>query len=216
MKQKVTPFLSVLLALSFLMPAALFAKPIEARAAQFKVRPTYVRVSDDSGYNSKTSTWTFGGDGNSNNPIPVTDITWGRQQNCAMVSTIAFCGTTSKKVDAGDTINVSAQISLYDYDNAGYNMYFCILNSAGKELISPRLMDKSGTRNFKLSVKMSNDIEGYFGFISGKLTCDSASESSHVFTARIVSWNVECEPGEVGFWNAVKAVSYTHLTLPTT
>ena len=47
MKQKVTPFLSVLLALSFLMPAALFAKPVEAQAAQFSVSPTYVMVSDD-------------------------------------------------------------------------------------------------------------------------------------------------------------------------
>lgn len=212
MKQKVTPFLSVLLALSFLMPAALFAKPIEVQAAQFTVSPTYVRVSDDNSYNSKTSTWAFGGDGNNNNPIPVTDITWGRQQNCAMVSTIAFCGTTSKKVDAGDTINVKAQISLYDYDDAGYNMYFCIFNSAGKQLITPRLMDKSGSRNFKLSVKIANDVEGYFGFISGKLTYDSSSGSSHVFTARIINWNVECEPGEVGFWNAVKEALTNVLT----
>lgn len=37
MKQKVTPFLSVLLALSFLLPAALFAKPIEAQAANINL-----------------------------------------------------------------------------------------------------------------------------------------------------------------------------------
>jgi len=53
-KQKVTPFLSVLLALSFLMPAALFAKPVEAQAAQFSVSPTYVMVSDDNAYNKST------------------------------------------------------------------------------------------------------------------------------------------------------------------
>ena len=56
MKQKVTPFLSVLLALSFLMPAALFAKPIKAHAAQFSVSPTYVMVSDD---NASAIAWIF-------------------------------------------------------------------------------------------------------------------------------------------------------------
>ena len=122
MKQKVTPFLSVLLALSFLMPAALFAKPIEARAAQFSVSPTYVMVSDDNAYNASTKSWTFGGDGNNNNPISVKDITWGRQHNCAMVSTIAFRGNSMKQVQAGDSLTITANVALYDYDNYGYNM----------------------------------------------------------------------------------------------
>lgn len=153
MKQKVIPFLSVLLALSFLMPAALFAKPIEARAAQFYSTPNKVMVSNNLRYKSSTKTWTFGGDGNNNNPIGVSDITWGDQANCAMVNTIAFRSTTHKPVSAGDTLNIEANVSLYDYDNAGYTMYFCIFNEDGKQLIEPRKMNKSGTNNLLLRLK---------------------------------------------------------------
>lgn len=212
MKQKVTPFLSVLLALSFLMPAALFAKPIEARAAQFYSSPTKVLVSNNLRYKSSTKTWTFGGDGNNNNPIGVSDITWGDQANCAMITTIAFRSTTHKPVSAGDTLNVEANVSLYDYDNAGYTMYFCIFNEDGKQLIEPRKMNKSGTNKYSIAAKINNDVDGYFGFISGKLTCNKASESSHVFTAKIANWTVQCEPGEVGFWNAVKEALTNVLT----
>lgn len=212
MKQKVTPFLSVLLALSFLMPAALFAKPIEARAAQFYSTPNKVMVSNNLRYKSSTKTWTFGGDGNNNNPIGVSDITWGDQANCAMVNTIAFRSTTHKPVSAGDTLNIEANVSLYDYDNAGYTMYFCIFNEDGKQLIEPRKMNKSGTNKFTIAAKINNDVDGYFGFISGKLKCNTASESSHVFTAAITGWTVNCEPGEVGFWNAVKEALTNVLT----
>lgn len=212
MKQKVTPFLSVLLALSFLMPAALFAKPIEARAAQFYSTPTKVLVSNNLHYKSSTKTWTFGGDGNNNNPIGVSDITWGDQANCAMVNTIAFRSTTHKPVSAGDTLNIEANVSLYDYDNAGYTMYFCIFNEDGKQLIEPRKMNKSGNNKFTIAAKINNDVDGYFGFISGKLKCNTASESSHVFTAAITGWTVNCEPGEVGFWNAVKEALTNVLT----
>ena len=110
MKQKVTPFLSVLLALSFLMPAALFAKPIETRAAQFYSTPNKVLVSNNFRYTSSTKTWAFGGDGNNNNPIGVNDITWGDQANCEMVNTIAFRSTTHKPVSAGDTLRL---VSMY-------------------------------------------------------------------------------------------------------
>lgn len=210
MKQKVTPFLSVLLALSFLMPAALFAKPIEARAAQFYSTPTKVLVSNNLRYKSSTKSWTFGS--NDNNPIGVDDITWGDQANCAMITTIAFRSTTHKLVSAGDTLNVEANVSLYDYDNAGYTMYFCIFNEDGKQLIEPRKMNKSGTNKYSIAAKINNDVDGYFGFISGKLTCNKASESSHVFTAKIANWTVQCEPGEVGFWNAVKEALTNVLT----
>ena len=210
MKQKVTPFLSVLLALSFLMPAALFAKPIEARAAQFYSTPTKVLVSNNLRYKSSTKSWTFGS--NDNNPIGVDDITWGDQANCAMITTIAFRSTIHKPVSAGDTLNVEANVSLYDYDNAGYTMYFCIFNEDGKQLIEPRKMNKSGTNKYSIAAKINNDVDGYFGFISGKLTCNKASESSHVFTAKIANWTVQCEPGEVGFWNAVKEALTNVLT----
>ena len=212
MKQKVTSFLSVLLALSFLMPAALFAKPIKAQAAQFSVSPTYVMVSDDNAYNKSTKSWTFGGDGNNNNPISVKDITWGRQQNCAMVSTIAFRGNSMKQVQAGDSLTITANVALYDYDNYGYNMYFCIFDKNGKQLINPRQMTKQTAYKFSFTFEAANDIEGYFGFISGKLKCNTASESSHVFTAAITGWTVNCKPGEVGFWNAVKEALTNVLT----
>lgn len=212
MKQKVTPFLSVLLALSFLMPAALFAKPIEARAAQFYSTPNKVLVSNNFRYTSSTKTWAFGGDGNNNNPIGVNDVTWGDQANCAMVTTIAFRSTTHKPVSAGDTLRVVSNVSLYDYDNAGYTMYFCIFNEDGKQLIEPRKMTKSGNNTFSIAAKINNDVDGYFGFISGKLTCNKASVSSHVFTAKIADWTVNCEPGEVGFWNAVKEALTNVLT----
>lgn len=212
MKQKVTPFLSVLLALSFLMPAALFAKPIEARAAQFYSTPNKVLVSNNFRYTSSTKTWAFGGDGNNNNPIGVNDITWGDQANCEMVNTIAFRSTTHKPVSAGDTLRVVSNVSLYDYDNAGYTMYFCIFNEDGKQLIEPRKMTKSGNNTFSIAAKINNDVDGYFGFISGKLTCNKASVSSHVFTAKIADWTVNCEPGEVGFWNAVKEALTNVLT----
>lgn len=210
MKQKVTPFLSVLLALSFLLPAALFAKPIEARAAQFYSTPTKVLVSNNLRYKSSTKSWTFGS--NDSNPIGVDDITWGDQANCAMITTIAFRSTTHKPVSAGDTLNVEVNVSLYDYDNAGYTMYFCIFNEDGKQLIEPRKMNKSGTNKYSIAAKINNDVDGYFGFISGKLTCNKASESSHVFTAKIANWTVQCEPGEVGFWNAVKEALTNVLT----
>ena len=112
MKQKVSPFLSVLLALSFLMPAALFAKPIDARAAQFYSTPNKVLVSNNFRYTSSTKTWAFGGDGNNNNPIGVNDITWGDQANCEMVNTIAFRSTTHKPVSAGDSMRVVSNVSL--------------------------------------------------------------------------------------------------------
>mgnify|MGYP002726235240 CR=1 FL=1 len=178
--------------------------PCVVNAAQFYSTPNKVMVSNNLRYKSSTKTWTFGGDGNNNNPIGVDDITWGDQANCAMVTTIAFRSATHKPVSAGDTLNVEANVSLYDYDNAGYTMYFCIFNADGKQLIEPRKMNKSGTNKYSIAAKINNDVDGYFGFISGKLTCNKASESSHVFTAKIANWTVQCEPGEVGFWNAVK------------
>ena len=129
-----------------------------------------------------------------------------------MITTIAFRSTTHKPVTAGDTLNVEANVSLYDYDNVGYTMYFCIFNEDGKQLIEPRKMTKSGTNKYSIAAKINNDVDGYFGFISGKLTCNKASESSHVFTAKIANWTVQCEPGEVGFWNAVKEALTNVLT----
>lgn len=186
--------------------------PCVVQAAQFSVLPTYVMVSDDMGYNATTKSWTFGGDGNNNNPISIKDITWGRQQNCAMVSTIAFRGNSIKQVQAGDSLTITANVALFDYDYYGYNMYFCIFDKNGKQLITPRQMTKQAAHKFSFTYVPANDIEGYFGFISGKLKCNTASESSHVFTAAITEWTVTCKPGEVGFWNAVKEALTNVLT----
>lgn len=62
MIKKVTPFLSVLLALSFLMPAALFAKPIEAQAAAYSLNVIdFIAVFDNDAYtkNDITMPWSY-------------------------------------------------------------------------------------------------------------------------------------------------------------
>lgn len=187
MKQKVTPFLSVLLALSFLMPAALFAKPIEAQAASYNLNVIdFIAIFDEDAYtkNDITMPWSY--------------------------------TSPTQKQGSIDTVNISFQGKV-SWNEGDYTVFKYNLDTDGTRYKSMRVQIKytssSGNSWFRTGTYSNGVIsqteDSQKNAVSGvkiELIIDQivAADNSVKFYWKAEGASLTTKSAESGFWDNVK------------
>lgn len=187
MKQKVTPFLSVLLALSFLLPAALFAKPIEAQAASYNLNVIdFIAIFNDNAYtkNDITMPWSY------------TSPT--QKQGSIDTVNISFQGKVSWKEGDTTTFTYNLDTDGTRYKSMRVQVKYTVSNGSS--------WTTTGTYKDGVITSVVNNRNNNENGVSIELIIDQivAADNTVKFYWKAESAKMTTKSAESGFWDNVK------------
>lgn len=187
MKQKVTPFLSVLLALSFLMPAALFAKPIEAQAASYNLNVIdFIAIFNTDSYskNDITMPWSYTSPTQKQGSIDTVNISFQ-----GLVSWNEGDRTVFKyKLDTDGTRYQSMRVNMKFTNQNGTSWY---RTGTYKNGVITQIEESQANTVTKVRIDLTIDLI-------------KAADNSAKFYWKAESANFTTKSAESGFWDNVK------------
>ena len=187
MKQKVTPFLSVLLALSFLLPAALFAKPLEAQAAAYNLNVIdFIAIFDEDAYtkNDITMPWSYTSPTQNQGSIDTVNISFQGRVNWNEGDRTVF----TYKLDTNGTRYKSMRVQVKFISSNGTTWY------------------RTGTYSDGVITQTEDSQKNAVSGLKIELIIDQivSSDNSVKFYWKAEGANLITKSAESGFWDNVK------------